>query len=106
MRLNDYQDQAMETAVYPPENGITYAILGLTNEAGELAGALKKHLRGDYDQVEMKRRVIDELGDVLWYAASVAEELELDLEVVARANLSKLAARAAKNGIRGDGENR
>ena len=47
-----------------------------------------------------------ELGDVLWYVAQLATELDLDLADVAAANLEKLASRAARNVIAGSGDQR
>lgn len=104
MSFSTYQQQAASTAQY--SGGLTYAVLGLANEAGEVAGALKKHLRGDYAEEELRRRIIGELGDVLWYCAAVATELSLDLTEVAALNLQKLANRAANGTIKGDGDNR
>ena len=47
-----------------------------------------------------------ELGDVLWYVAQLATELELELDQIAQANLDKLASRAARNVIAGSGDQR
>jgi hypothetical protein len=40
MKINDYQIQANETAIYP--EGLNYPILGLAGEAGELCNKYKK----------------------------------------------------------------
>jgi len=102
MNLNEYQQQAAGTAVYQDQktvDGLTYAILALCGEAGELANKLKKHLRAgtpvDADVLA------DELGDVLWYVSAVAKELGRTLDSVADQNLRKLAARKAANKITG-----
>ena len=50
MDFNTYQKLAEMTAVYPDKGGIkglAYAALGLAGEAGEIAGKVKKLLRGD-----------------------------------------------------------
>ena len=47
-----------------------------------------------------------ELGDVLWYVAMVARELDLSLEDVAQANLDKLASRKERGVLSGNGDNR
>lgn len=42
MYLNQYQQTAKETAIYPKERAIEYLTLGLTGEAGEVANKVKK----------------------------------------------------------------
>ena len=43
MNFNDYQREARKTAAYPPiGHGVIYPTLGLVNEAGEVAGKIKK----------------------------------------------------------------
>lgn len=102
MKLNEYQQKAAGTAVYKDQkkvDGLTYAVLALCGETGELANKLKKHLRAG---TEVDRDVLeDELGDVLWYVSAVAQELGYDLETVAYDNLYKLAARNAAKKITG-----
>jgi len=44
-----------------------YLSYGLISEIGEVAGAYKKFIRGDYDESELNNRIISEIGDVLWY---------------------------------------
>lgn len=110
MKLNEYQDRALETAVYPKDNelsGIVYTSLGLVGEAGELANKLKKVLRGDvpYD-FPMQQELASELGDCLWYIAAIASELGHPLENIALDNLLKLESRKRKGNIKGSGDNR
>ena len=109
MDLRTYQQRSRETARYPQAGANPiYPTLGLCGEAGEVADKVKKVLRdreGVFDPA-----VIDdlrlELGDVLWYVAQLATELELDLGDIAEANLAKLASRAARNVIAGSGDRR
>ena len=42
MNFEEYQFNTEKTAIYPKKYGIIYTILGLANEAGEVAGKLKK----------------------------------------------------------------
>jgi NTP pyrophosphatase (non-canonical NTP hydrolase) len=73
-----------------------------------VADKVKKVLR-DRDGVfdaQIREDLRLELGDVLWYVAQLASELELDLEDIAAANLAKLASRAARNVIGGSGDRR
>jgi NTP pyrophosphatase (non-canonical NTP hydrolase) len=47
-----------------------------------------------------------ELGDVLWFVAVLADYLDLDLDDIAQANLSKLESRVARGVVKGSGDNR
>ena len=107
--LRSYQAQSRLTARYPAAGANPlYPTLGLCGEAGEVADKVKKVLR-DHAGVFSPERVEAlklELGDVLWYVAQLATELGLDLDAIAQANLDKLASRAARNVIAGDGDDR
>lgn len=106
LTLDEYQELAATTAVYPPDHGINYNIHGLTNEAGEVAGAYKKFLRGDYDEAAMKKKLEKELGDVLWYLANAARESGFMLSDIAGTNLQKLQDRKSAGTLMGEGDNR
>ena len=108
MELSEYQRRSRSTAAYPREVAITYPALGLAGEAGEVADHIKKVFRDDAGVVadDRRERIADELGDVLWYVAQLATELELDLEQIAARNLEKLASRARRGVIAGSGDKR
>lgn len=108
MTLNEYQNAALSTAIYPQEHGIVYPVLGLTGEAGEVADKIKKTIRDNNGEfsAERKKDIALELGDVLWYAATLARDLGYTLDEVAQMNVDKLASRAARNQLRGSGDNR
>mgnify|MGYP002629502421 CR=1 FL=1 len=101
--FNEYQQFAKTTAIYPPEEALTYTALGLASEAGEVAGKIKKYIR---DGVKDDDAIIDELGDVLWYLAVLAEELDVDLSIVAQRNTEKLIDRRDRNKLSGSGDKR
>ena len=109
MNFTEYQQKAKATAKYPViGHGVIYPTLGLTNEAGEVAGKIKKVFR-DKDGVisdETRDALKAELGDVLWYLAQVATELNLSLDEIAEYNIAKLLDRQARGKIQGDGDNR
>ena len=109
MNLSDYQQKSRATAKYPViGHGVIYPTLGLTNEAGEVAGKIKKVFR-DKDGIiseETREALKAELGDVLWYLAQVATELNLSLDEIAEHNIAKLLDRQARGKIQGDGDNR
>ena len=109
MKLNEYQKGALETAIYPQEYKIIYPTLGLTGEAGECAEKVKKFLRGDDGgkMTEERRKLIAlEIGDVLWYCATLASDIGYTLENIAEMNLEKLRSRQLRNRISGDGDER
>src|SRR5215470_6349179 len=104
-----YQRESRKTwNLVKTDHPIVYPTLGLVNEAGELAGKVKKIFRdkggliSDADRDALKY----ELGDVLWYMAQIATELNLTLEEVAQANIEKLASRLERNQIKGEGDYR
>lgn len=110
--FNDYQLFAEDTAIYPDKGmflGLTYAVLGLANEAGEVAGKLKKVMRdNDFDTESefFRESMKSELGDVLWYLAAVCSELDIELGDVAVTNLQKLYSRKERGALKGSGDNR
>lgn len=104
MTGNDYQHLAWETAksFYKAETDdstfqqlqITTMTLALAGESGELANKVKKIIEngGGIDH-HAKDIIIDELGDVLWYSASLASLIGINLEDVFGQNISKLRQR-------------
>ena len=109
MNFTDYQTKSRGTAKYPViGHGVIYPTLGLVNEAGEVAGKIKKVFRDKDGEIsaETREALKAELGDVLWYLAQVATELELSLDDIAEANISKLMNRLDRGKIKGDGDNR
>lgn len=109
MDLNAFQGLAGATALYPNRGkNLTYPILGLLGEAGELANSAKRIQRDDKGELTGARRheLIGELGDVLWYLSQVATELDVPLDDVATRVLDKLSDRAARGVIHGKGDNR
>jgi NTP pyrophosphatase (non-canonical NTP hydrolase) len=109
MRFSEYQERSRATAVYPNAgDNIVYPALGLCGEAGETAEKVKKAMRDDGGTLTEERReaIAAELGDVLWYAAQVATEAGLDLELIAEANLEKLASRQRRSVLQGSGDDR
>jgi NTP pyrophosphatase (non-canonical NTP hydrolase) len=106
--LDNYQEQATKTAIYGAGNKVNYPILGLLGEAGEIANKYKKVLRDNDGKLTEEKRddILDELGDVLWYCAALANDLDTTLSDVASRNIEKLAARAARGTIQGSGDKR
>jgi len=109
VNMNDYQEHARGTAMYPNMgNDLTYPVLGLNGEAGEVAEKLKKIIRDDGGEISegKKEEIKKELGDVFWYLANCASELGFTLEEVAECNLRKLWSRKERGKLTGSGDNR
>lgn len=122
--LSYYQSETASTAVYPSELAIPYLSLGLVGEAGETAEKVKKTIRDDAtvsygmmlgevgEDIERKIKnsddfnIEDELGDVMWYVARLADELDIDLAEVADKNLDKLFDRKKRDQLHGSGDDR
>lgn len=109
MNFTDYQTKSRKTAGYPAiGHPVIYPTLGLANEAGEVAGKVKKIFRDKGGVISEADRdaLKGELGDVLWYLAQVSTELGLSLDEVAEHNIEKLYSRLERGKIGGDGDNR
>lgn len=126
MSMNTYQKLALRSCKNRSAN-LTYLCLGITEEAGEVAGKFKKFIRDGKDSdasmatkawfspvsceqhPELKKLrddMLKELGDVLWYTAVMAHILNCDLNAVASANIDKLALRMQTGTIGGSGDDR
>lgn len=110
MRLDEYQEEASTTAIFPDELpefvtvGQVYTVLGQAGETGEIAEKLKKAIREhDEEYIEEMR---SEVGDVLWYLSQVCEEFGWDMNQVAEDNISKLKDRQERGQLTGKGDNR
>ncbi|MBQ3293996.1 nucleoside triphosphate pyrophosphohydrolase family protein [Candidatus Saccharibacteria bacterium] len=111
--MNEYQTRAAMYDLFRTTgnyNTVAFVekVLGLVGEAGETADKIKKVLR-DKDGVISeadKAEIAKELGDVLWYVASIARYLGVTLEDVAKMNLEKLESRKNRNLLHGEGDNR
>lgn len=104
MTINEYQDKAIETAMYGAGYAIVYPTLGI----GEVADKVKKILRdhnGEFTD-EKKLEIAKEIGDVCWYIAALCRDLGFTMDEVCQMNLEKLASRKARNVISGSGDNR
>ena len=103
MTADFYEERASLTAIYPKEKALEYLALGLTSEAGEVAGKVKKLIR---DGKGDKKAIASEIGDVLWYCAMLAKETKVSLNDIMKDNLKKLYSRKERGTLQGSGDNR
>lgn len=108
MTLDEYQNHALETAVYPRQYKVIYPALGITGEAGECSDKVKKVIRDNNGEFtdDKKREIAKEVGDVLWYCAALAHDIGYTLEEVGKMNVEKLHSRRQRNMLGGSGDNR
>ena len=109
MTADFYEMKAGQTAIFPKKQALEYLALGLTREAGEVAGKVKKLIRDgdDLEGFEMKKLAIaSEVGDVLWYCAMLAKEVGVSLNDIMKDNLEKLHGRKVRGTLSGSGDDR
>lgn len=119
MTLNEYQQQAMTTRMESCDN-ISYMLLNLVGEVGEFASKIAKHIRKGEIIIndngiesypvtltpEQEQALVSEAGDVAWQLAGLCDVMGWSLEDVCQDNLAKLASRARRHVIDGNGDNR
>jgi NTP pyrophosphatase (non-canonical NTP hydrolase) len=106
--LEEYNEFAKTTAIYPSAlsydtDEALYLALGLADEAGEVAGKIKKLYRdGTFDSDALAK----EIGDVMWYLTRLADWNGTDLSNIIRQNMQKLADRKMRGVLGGSGDER
>lgn len=83
MTLNEYQDKASQTAIYPKEMGVVYTLLGLGGEVGELEEKTLELSFSENNYNSLSEDIINDLihetGDIMWYISNLSRELNLKL---------------------------
>lgn len=97
-----YQKECQGTRL--PSANTTYCIMGISGEVGELLGYFAKVIRDK--NVADRCHVKKELGDIMWFVASIAEDYGIPLSDVVTTNLTKLQLRKAKGTLQGSGDDR
>ncbi len=132
IRMRDFEESISQGIVYETADHkleMAYLGLGISDEAGEVSGKIKKYLRGDYslealdgrlaqvigdekmnkhnEEVQVRKNGLAlELGDTLWYLTRLAHVLGFTLTDIMELNMTKLADRRARNVTKGDGDYR
>lgn len=107
MELSQYQRRAQATDRVPvtgeeakDREARLVPLLGLAGEVGTLLAGYKKFLRDGEAYELFTDNVGEEVGDLLWYLANVAEKWNLSLDQLAATNLAKTSDRWPKPGAR------
>jgi NTP pyrophosphatase (non-canonical NTP hydrolase) len=95
MDLNDYQKICQKTAVRfrNKEKELMTWGLGVSGEAGDVAGCIKKTVSHGDNQ---KKGIRENVGDTLWYLAMICNYFGWNLEDVMKENVKKLTKRHPK----------
>jgi NTP pyrophosphatase (non-canonical NTP hydrolase) len=109
MNPNEYQRNAVSFRL--PSYNLEATFAGLAAETGEVLGVRQKFLRDanpdNYDDYTKYLADIEkELGDVLWHIATLADYYDIRLSCIMEENINKLVDRAARNKIKGSGNDR
>lgn len=85
LTLDQYQMQSARTDKSESRgtSGLHFLMLGLFGEVGSLLSELKKKQRDQTAYFAYELTSVEELGDVLWYLASVSRKLDFTLSAVA-----------------------
>ena len=122
MDINSYQDWTNTTALYhnavkdvvemPATSLPSIMLLYLSNtineEAGEIAGKAKRIIRDEAGVITEQKAIsmVEELGDLLYYMAQMAQVLGYTMQEVMDINVNKLLDRKVRGVIKGSGDNR
>lgn len=111
MSINEYQEYVRNGASdkYTKE----LAMLGLIGEVGEVSDVIKKEsIYEDMSKfiekygMDVKEKIIDELGDVLWQYMLVLCKYDVSIQEVINYNVNKLNKRHGTQKVAKDGGNR
>lgn len=92
VNFNEYQELARRTQnphLSFPERRM-HALHGIAAEAGEIHGIYQKTYQGHTLDVD---KIVDEMGDLMWFLAELADVLRVSLDDVAHRNVAKLKRR-------------
>jgi len=93
MNGNEYQKKAMRTLnkTLTKKEILVNGVMGLSGESGEVIDLVKKHLFQGHNLE--KEKIMNELGDVMWYVAEICEAMDFSLDDVLEYNIEKLKKR-------------
>lgn len=84
--------EAIGARISQPENiRLLHAAIGLATEAGEIQDQLKKAIF--YGKTLDRVNLAEEMGDLFWYLAILADTLGVSFDEIQEKNIAKLKAR-------------
>lgn len=114
MTTTEMLQELHNSTFYEPAGNMTelYPALGLAEEAGEVLGKFKKAIRdgdwipGDGMPSEYREKILDEMGDVLYYYNAILVALYADYDTVMAKHREKRDRRITNGTLHGDGDDR
>lgn len=96
MDLNEFQREALRVADYPGfgAGNFGHCVLGLSHKVGAIADWVPRVEAQGVLRREAKQALVLLLGDLLWWLAAAAAELDLSLDDLATAKLRDCQRRA------------
>lgn len=82
-----------------------YLFSGLAGEVGEVASLYAKAVRDTEGDIALDK-LEKELGDVLWFVATIASYHGLNIDNIMERNIEKLLSRQARQTLQGSGDDR
>lgn len=97
MEIDEFQALAAETMQFDvdKESALSIVILGLNGEVGSLSTVYKKKLRDGDSYVIFREKIVEELGDIIWYLSSIATIEKIPLSEILAYNFKKTQDRWA-----------
>lgn len=91
--INKYENFVTEMWFAPSEGN--YCAIALGGEVGEVLNEVKKQIRDGGDRSE---KILDELGDTLFYLTRLGHEYGFGLNDIMKYNMNKLQKRQLETG--------
>lgn len=102
--MDEYQKQVKDAcsiigcynSLSPKEKVMLHA-LGLAGESGEACEEVKKYVwYNNRDYTDTRKKVLAELGDVMWHVANLSSEMNITLAEILEYSSNKTKERAEK----------
>ena len=95
MDINDYQARAADTVQFEKnsDQAITISLLGLSGEVGELSTEYKKKIRDGESYKIFREKIIEEIGDIMWYLSYIATHEDIEFSEILEESLKKITSR-------------
>ncbi|MEX0587459.1 MAG: nucleoside triphosphate pyrophosphohydrolase family protein [Patescibacteria group bacterium] len=95
MDINDYQARAADTVQFEKnsDQAITISLLGLSGEVGELSTEYKKKIRDGESYKIFREKIIEEIGDIMWYLSYIATHEDIEFSEILEDSLKKITSR-------------